>query len=233
LSLRIIGMTERFCFVLRLATAACAASLLGVASAHAGIPTPPYWGAGTTVSTCPSVIRIVGMTGGVADTTLGRTIVRVGRFLNPVASSGVVIDFSQAPQVQLASDQPWNITWDGRPSANCAARTVLAITDINGYADVVIAGGITNLTSGPAPIAKVYADGVFWGDVPVVAYDVDGRNGLGAGDLSLWLSAFGSGLDYGMLDYDQDGKLGAGDLSLWLDAFGSGRNAESAAQTCP
>jgi hypothetical protein len=226
-------MSDRSSIVLRIAALAIVVTFSRAPLAHAGIATPPSWGSGLTVSTCPSVIRLVGMSGGVADTTLGRTIVRVGRFMNPLLSTGVVIDFSQAPQVRFASDQPWNTTWDGRPSVNCAARTVLAITDINGYADAVVAGGVTNLTSGPAPVARVYADGVFWGDVPIVAYDLDGHGGVGAADLSLWLSAFGSGLDYGMLDYDQDGKLGAGDLSLWLDAFGSGGNAESAATTCP
>ena len=41
------------------------------------------------------------------------------------------------------------------------------------------------------------------------------------------------GQPFGRSDYDCSGTLGANDLSLWLSAFGSGAMAESCASQCP
>ena len=72
-----------------------------------------------------------------------------------------------------------------------------------------------------------------FGTIPIAIYDLDGVNGLGANDLSLWFGDFGSGQYIGRADYDFSGDLGANDLSLWADAYGRGASSESGTDLCP
>ena len=44
---------------------------------------------------------------------------------------------------------------------------------------------------------------------------------------------FGSGVNYGRCDYDCSGGIGANDLALWLTTFGSGTMAQSCVSSCP
>lgn len=56
--------------------------------------------------------------------------------------------------------------------------------------------------------------------VTLACFDHDGQ-GVGANDLSLWLTDFGCG-SVSHADYDGDGSVGSNDLSIWLDVFGDG-----------
>ena len=94
-------------------------------------------------------------------------------------------------------------------------------------------GGDANAPHGAGPCAGIYADGVILGLVPVAYMDLDGVQGLGAGDLSVWLSDFVTGDPIGRSDFDGDGSLGALDLSLWLTAWSGGRQVHSAGPYCP
>jgi hypothetical protein len=80
---------------------------------------------------------------------------------------------------------------------------------------------------------RFYANGTNFGDVPVICYDLDGVGGVGAADLSKWITLFSSGHPWLVADYDGDGALGARDLSMWLDVFHSGDETASAAPLCP
>ena len=71
------------------------------------------------------------------------------------------------------------------------------------------------------------------GSPSISAFDLDGGGGVGANDLSIWLTDFGSGNAYGRSDYDCSGDVGANDLSSWLTVFGSAGSAESCAGVCP
>ena len=71
------------------------------------------------------------------------------------------------------------------------------------------------------------------GSPTISAYDLDDASGLGANDLSAWLTDFGSGFQFGRCDYDCSGGIGANDLSFWLVAYGSGLMAESSTPDCP
>ena len=49
---------------------------------------------------------------------------------------------------------------------------------------------------------------VLIGSPTVAAYDLDGASGVGANDLSAWLTDFGSGQPYGRSDFDCSGGVG-------------------------
>jgi hypothetical protein len=110
-------------------------------------------------------------------------------------------------------------------------------TDAQGQVQPVFMGGRDPLRGAPTDRLRVYADGVLLANVNVAVFDLDGHDGVGSGDLSLWLQDFGSGQNWGRGDYDGSGFLGTGDLSMWLTVFGSGRSAASCGGTtagaCP
>jgi len=81
--------------------------------------------------------------------------------------------------------------------------------------------------------AKVLAKGVLLALPSVASFDLDGSGGVGAGDLSVWLSDFGSGVPYERSDFDGSGTIGAADLSEWLGVFGAGGSAQSCGASCP
>ena len=80
---------------------------------------------------------------------------------------------------------------------------------------------------------KIFANGTLLQTPTVSAFDLDNAGGVGANDLSAWLTDFGSGNPYGRSDYDCSGGIGANDLSLWLGEFGNGTSASSCAASCP
>jgi len=80
---------------------------------------------------------------------------------------------------------------------------------------------------------KIFAEGTLIGSPTVSAFDLDGRSGLGAGDLAVFLSDFASGNPYGRSDFDCSGGIGANDLRTWLNAFGSSTQNVSASAACP
>jgi hypothetical protein len=203
-------------------------SCLGVlallpAIAVAGVPTPP--GVPGNCSQIPARIVLVGTAAGFPDTQLGEFEVTVCRFGAPYFGT-VAVTNSPEPrgvQIGLEADPAGQV-------ASCADPYVRAFAD--GSCRMTVTGAVELATQvpGTAPTVRIYVDGVLFGDVPVVCYDLDGAGGVGANDLGLW---FGTGQDWLVADYDADGHVGADDLSMWLAVFGSGRQSASATPFCP
>jgi hypothetical protein len=79
----------------------------------------------------------------------------------------------------------------------------------------------------------IFGNGVLIASPSVSSFDLDGSGGVGAGDLSVWLSDFGTGQPYERSDYDGDGQVSAADLSEWLAVFGAGGSTLSCGAICP
>ena len=207
---------------------ALAAMLAAAASARADFPNPAN-------STIPAYVTLVGHEGGVADP--GGEFIVVFRDLanNPIAGATIVCDFTGCPDLRIAAAQPFpGVT------ADCATRTVRAITDAAGTARFRIVGGAVNPgnASGAGFRAmKLYADGILLGSVTASAVDQNGLDGLTANDMSAWLADLVSGASVGRSDYDGNETLGANDLSKWLGFYGAGHSRSGAASlpggVCP
>ena len=67
------------------------------------------------------------------------------------------------------------------------------------------------------------------------AMDVDGANGVGVNDASVWLTDFGTvgNPAFGRSDFDCSGDVGINDFSVLLTAFGSGTQVQSCGAACP
>lgn len=208
--------------LVRKATLFAACGALAASAAIAGVPSP-------STSTVPGCVIMVGSNTGVPDTTAGKFCVTVRDLAsNPLNGSSVVFDISNASDLRICGDQ-----LNANYIINCAAGTVRGFTDATGVVCFTILGG----GSGPAVTlaggGRLYADGVLIGSPSVSAYDLDGSSGVGANDLSAWLTDFGSGFAYGRSDYDCSGDVGANDLSAWLTIFGLATSAESCVTVCP
>ena len=199
------------------------------ATAHAGVTSPPWFP--STCSHVPSRIVLVGSDGVIPDTTMGAFDVTMCSFLNPVP--GAILGVRQngsGARLGVLVYPPSPIVYCG---SGVSALGLAA--DAQGHCRATLTGSVdlSQQVPGVAPTVDIIGNGSFFGSVPVVCYDLDGSGGVGAGDLSAWLTLFGSGQDYLVADYDGDGKLGAGDLSLWLTVYGSGRESVSATHLCP
>jgi len=182
-------------------------------------------------SVVPSHIVLVGLSGGVADTQLAEFVVKVRSLANePFPFASVAIDFGNAQDVRLASVQP-----DAGLAVNCISGIVHRIADAQGEARFTIVGSGTGVFSpgNTQCVIRVYGDGTLLASPIVHTYDLDGQQGLGAGDLSIFISEFITGAGSWAADYDGSGALGAGDLSLWLTAFSRGTQTSSAGPVCP
>lgn len=197
-------------------------AMLVAGAAYASVPC-------ASCSTLPAGIRLVGTTGGVAD-PLGTFTVTVRDLANNlIANSSVVIDFTgNTPDIRIQSSQP-----AAGLTVDCGTKTVRALTNASGVATFTIVGRSTSGAFSGFLLGAIYADGVLLGNRTVAAYDQDGAGGLGANDLSAWLSDFGAGNLAGRSDYDFSSSLGANDLSSWLGAFGAGGSTVSATPLCP
>ena len=124
----------------------------------------------------------------------------------------------------LAAAFPLATAVGAEPSAgNDTAPTCISLVGSNG------AGNAVTLLGG----GRIFKNGTLIQFPTVSAYDLDSSSGVGANDLSAWLTDFGTGNPYGRCDYDCSGGIGANDLSLWLTAFGSGTMAISCGASCP
>lgn len=187
-----------------------------------GVPSPLNW-------ILPSCISLVGSDGSEASPLGAFHVVIRDLANNPQPGVEVRVDVSNASDIHLCAQQlaPGIVM-------ECAAGVAMAITDANGIARFTLMGG-----SNGAPAStllnggRIYADGTLGGMPTVSTYDLDGASGVGANDLSLWLSDFGTGNPYGRSDYDCSGNLGANDLSFWLSEFGAGTQSISCAASCP
>lgn len=180
-------------------------------------------------ATVPACISLVGSDGAVASGMGAFQVVVRDLANNPMQGVSVRIDLSGAPDLRMCAQQlaPGVVVL-------CADNVATAITDANGIAAFTLMGGSNG---GPAVTlqnnGRVYADGILIGSPTVSAYDLDGASGVGANDLSLWLSDFGTGNPYGRADYDCTGFVGANDFSFLLSAFGSATQTVSCAASCP
>ena len=179
-------------------------------------------------STVPACITLVGNDGGGTTDPSGRFSVVVRDLANnPVPGINVRVDVSDAPDLILCAQQQPGLTVHVVPGDMWAA----GLTDATGTFTCSLRGhsnGAGNAVS-LGNLGKIWADGVLLGAPSVAALDLDGASGMGANDLSIWLTDFGSGLPYGRSDYDCTGGIGANDLSVWLALFGLGRSAASCA----
>ncbi len=192
------------------------------AGSRASLPEPPN-------AQVPACITLVGRNGGVPSDA--GTFIVVIRDLagSPVPGAVVTLDLSLATDVSLCADAavPGLVL-------DCPDMQVMAVTDAAGIATFTVPGGgnaTGERTFGGA--GRFYWDGVVLGSPVVRTFDLDGAEGLGANDLSLWLEDFGTGQPFARSDYDCSGVLGANDLSLWLSAFGQGTQTASCATICP
>ncbi|HEV2104792.1 MAG TPA: hypothetical protein VGU27_03620 [Candidatus Eisenbacteria bacterium] len=164
------------------------------------------------------------------DTTLGAypvVILRINFF--PDAFDDVWVDVTGCPDCRM----PAAGSLPGVP-VQCPDSYGVWTTDDQGAARLVLVGSSTGLPGTPGPsVARIYAGGVLLATVPIAIYDLDGRAGLTANDLSLWLTDYGTQQYIGRDDYDGDGQLGANDLSLWLTALGRGTSTRSVTSYCP
>jgi len=210
--------------LVRKATLLTAAGLLVASVAMAGVPSPGN-------STTPGCITLVGSLAGVPDAAAGQFSVVVRDLANnPLNGASVVIDLSNAADLAICDDQ-----LDANALVNCAAKTTRKFTDITGTVTFTVLGGSNGAGNASSLLNKgrIYANGVLIASPTVAAYDLDGSSGVGANDLSAWLTDFGTGNPYGRSDYDCSNTVGANDLSFWLTEFGAGTSAASCAVSCP
>jgi hypothetical protein len=206
--------------------ALAAGLLLGTvaARARADVPSPAN-------STAPSVIRLVGSSSGMPDSQFGEFLVVVRGLTNNVKNgAAVVVDFSQCPDVVMCADQM-------NPNAfvNCGAKTTRLFTNAQGEARFTILGASTGASNAASvdSCVKIFGNGTLLRTARFATFDLDGSGGVGAGDLSVWLTDFESGENWERSDYDASGNVGAGDLSEWLTVFGAGESTQSCGASCP
>lgn len=210
--------------LLRKAALLAAAGVFITSAAFAGVPSPGN-------STVPACFTLVGNTAGTPDAAAGAFSITVRDLANnPLNGASVVIDLSGATDLSICDDQ-----LDAGALVNCAAKTSRKFTDALGAVSFTVLGGSNGAGNAATLIGggKIYANGVLIGSPTVAAYDLDGSSGVGANDLSAWLTDFGSGNPFGRSDYDCSGGVGANDLSFWLTEFGAGTSSASCAVACP
>ena len=181
-------------------------------------------------STVPGCITLVGTAAGVPAPEGQFQVVVKDLANNPLVGAVVSIDLLSCPDLHLCADQ-----LDPTAVVDCANKRVNKVTDGSGSVFFTVLGGsngagnaLTLLNGG-----RIYENGTLLGSPTVSTFDLDGQGGVGANDLSAWLTDFGSGQNLGRSDYDCNNCLGANDLSLWLTVYGSGTMTSSCAASCP
>jgi len=196
-------------------------------AAHAicqvNIPSP-------TLSTVPTLVLLVSRdVEGVAD-PFGEVLIVVRDWCGRLLPDRVVeISIVACPGARMAaSGYPPGFTVDCSPTRKSLRR----LSDANGEARFVVAGAAVPGANQSVACAEVRADGALLGRPYLAIPDLDGADGVGANDLSLWLAEFGAG-DAGQGDFDGDGAIGANDLSVWLMVFAGGGSTVTPAPLCP
>jgi pimeloyl-ACP methyl ester carboxylesterase len=182
-------------------------------------------------SATPASIRLVGALGGVPDAVAGQFKIVVNDIGDrPINECLIVIDLSNCADLTICSDQS-----DPNALTNCAAKTVRKFTNALGEVTFTLLGSSNGAghASSLAHGAMIFGNGVLIASPSVSSFDLDGSGGVGAGDLSVWLSDFGTGQPYERSDYDGDGQVSAADLSEWLAVFGAGGSTLSCGAICP
>jgi hypothetical protein len=179
-------------------------------------------------STTPACISLVGWNNGSASPRGTFEVVVRDLANNPLVGAIVKVDLSNALDLVLCAQQlaPGIVV-------DCPTASASQTSDVNGRVVFTLLGGGVGPASTLLGGARIYANGTLIASPTVSAYDLDGHNGVGANDLSLWLTDFGTGNPYGRSDYDCSGGVGANDFSFWLSEFGSSPSAFSCAASCP
>ena len=194
------------------------------------VPSPALSEPSPPCDITPACISLVGTNGIAAAPTGEFTVIARDLACNPLAGASVVIDLSACPDLFLCADQ-----LDPAVTVDCANKTARKLTGADGSVRFTILGGSNGAGNAVTLLGggRIFKNGGLIGAPTVSAFDLDGANGVGAGDLSAWLTDFGSGNPFGRSDYDCSGSIGAGDLSFWLSAFASGASTLSCASQCP
>lgn len=184
-------------------------------------------------NTVPGWISLVGSAGGLPAHAFGRFQVVIRDVANnPVAGAVVDVDLSGCPDLHLCADQR-----DPDASVNCAVMRVRKLTAADGTVSFTLLGGSNGAGNAVEQqgAGKIYVNGVLIGNPTVTAFDLDGADGVGINDLSVWLTDFGTvgSPAFGRSDFDRNGAMGINDFSVWLTAFGSRSQIESCGATCP
>jgi hypothetical protein len=180
--------------------------------------------------TSPSCISLVG-TNGVVPAAIGQfTVVCRDLANNPMAGAVVVIDLSSCPELFVCADQ-----MDANATVDCVHKTVSKLTAVDGSVHFTVLGGSNGAGNAVTLLGggKIFKNGTLIQSPTVSAYDLDGSGGVGANDLSAWLTDFFMANSYGRSDYDCSGNVGANDLSFLLTAFGTSAMSVSCASHCP
>ena len=180
--------------------------------------------------TTPSCISLVGTYGSTPAPAGEFTVICRDLANNPIAGAVVVIDLSACTDLFICADQ-----LDPLATVDCVHKTVSKLTAADGSVHFTVLGG-SNGVGGAVTLlngGRIFRNGTLIQSPTVSAYDLDGSNGVGANDLSAWITDFATGNGYGRSDYDCSGGIGANDLSFWLTTFGSGAMAQSCASSCP
>lgn len=147
----------------------------------------------------------------------------------PVPGAFVSLDFSACTDVRVATDvvAPGTIV-------NCAMHTVSGTADVTGRVTFRIVGSGISGTNRTVPAClAAYADGVLLPPSIVSTFDLDGRNGVDAMDLSLFAGDLYSGQYRPRSDYDFDGRLDAIDLGLFARTLSGGGSVASGSACAP
>ena len=195
---------------------AIATALLLPSPAHAQCE-PPLGCPSEGNSLSPSAIMLVGHDGSGAPDPGGQFKVVLRLAHNPLANAVVRIQL-QATDVTFCSSQQAGLVLhlpDAMEGITDATGTFTA--SLKGFGT----GPASHVAGGPAA-ALILGNGVLVAQVNMMALDLDGSGGAGINDLSVWLTDFGSGLQYLRGDLDYSGSLGINDLSVWLTLYGKG-----------
>ena len=148
---------------------------------------------------------------------------------NPLVGAVVTIELLSCPDLDICADQ-----LDPGVRVNCTAKTIQKFANELGQVSfTLLGGGNGGQAATTAAAVRIFANGVLLRTARFATYDLDGLGGVGAGDLSVWLSDFGSGTTWSRSNFDGDGNLGAFDLSMWLTAFAAGGSTQSCVASCP
>ena len=193
---------------------------LGFASVgRADLPPWPY-----PHSSVPGSIRLVGRDAlGTSDPSGDFTVTIRDLANNPGANIVIRVEFLPCAAASICPTQGPAVT-----AVNCTAPNpwVEGISASDGTWSTAIVG--CTLGGQQASLngcVRIYANGELVGSPRVSIVDLSGCDGVGANDLSVWLTDFASELGPERSDYDGEGYVGANDLSLWLTTFGSTRSA--------
>ena len=184
-------------------------------------------------STVPVCFTLVGAAGGLPAHSLGRfqVVARdIGNY--PCSGATVTVDLSGCPDIHLCADQ-----LDPAVVVNCGAKTATSLTAADGTVNFTLLGGSNGTGNAISLVGagKIYLNGTLIASPTVSAFDLDGVNGVGINDLSVWLTDFGTfgNPAFGRSDFDCSGTVGINDFSVWLTAYGRGDQIQSCGATCP